>query len=152
MKTLILTAALSGALVASGSLLAAAQDAAGTLTVRESPDHGQYVADGEGMSLYMFEADTRGEGDTPAESTCYDDCAEAWPPLIAQEPQAGDQIQADLIGTVERRDGEMQVTLGGWPLYYFVRDEAAGDTSGHDVEGFGAEWYLVAPSGEAVGD
>lgn len=149
MKTLILTSVLSSALVASASLVAMAQDA--SLTVRESADLGQYIADNEGMALYMFEADTRGEGNAAAETTCYDDCAEAWPPLIAQDPQAGDQAQAGLIGTIERRDGEMQVTYGGWPLYYFVRDEAPGDTSGHDVEGFGAEWYLVDPSGEVIG-
>jgi predicted lipoprotein with Yx(FWY)xxD motif len=137
--------------MATGSLAALAQDAA-ELTVRESPEHGQYVADGEGMALYMFEADTRGEGDTEAVSTCYDDCADAWPPLVAEGAQAGDQVESDLIGTIERRDGEMQVTYGGWPLYYFVRDEAAGDTNGQDVEGFGAEWYLVSPSGEIVGD
>ena len=148
MKTLM-TSVLSSALVASASLVAMAQDA--TLTVRESPDHGQYIADSEGMALYMFEADTRGEGEAAAETTCYDDCAEAWPPLIAQDPQAGDQAQTDLIGTIERRDGEMHVTYGGWPLYYFVRDEAPGDTSGHDVEGFGAEWYLVDPGGEVIG-
>jgi predicted lipoprotein with Yx(FWY)xxD motif len=151
MRTFIVTAAVSGALMATGSLAALAQDAA-ELTVRESPEHGQYVADGEGMALYMFEADTRGEGDTEAVSTCYDDCAGAWPPLVAEEAQAGDQVESDLIGTIERRDGEMQVTYGGWPLYYFVRDEAAGDTNGQDVEGFGAEWYLVSPSGEIVGD
>jgi predicted lipoprotein with Yx(FWY)xxD motif len=151
MRTFIVTAAVSGALMATGSLAALAQDAA-ELTVRESPEHAQYVADGEGMALYMFEADTRGEGDTEAVSTCYDDCAGAWPPLVAEGAQAGDQVESDLIGTIERRDGEMQVTYGGWPLYYFVRDEAAGDTNGQDVEGFGAEWYLVNPSGEIVGD
>lgn len=124
-----------------------------TLTVANSDEHGEYVADSEGMALYMFEADTRGEGGTAAETTCYDDCAAAWPPLVAEgEPQAGDGVQADLIDTIERRDGTMQVTYGGWPLYYFQRDQAAGDTTGHDVEGFGAEWYLVAPSGEHVED
>jgi predicted lipoprotein with Yx(FWY)xxD motif len=150
MKTFIVSAALSGALMATGSLAALAQDAA-ELTVRESPEYGQYIADGEGMALYMFEADTRGEGDSEAVSTCHDDCAGAWPPLIAEEAQAGDQVESDLIGTIERRDGAMQVTYGGWPLYYFVRDEAAGDTNGHDFEGFGAEWYLVSPGGEIVG-
>jgi predicted lipoprotein with Yx(FWY)xxD motif len=101
MKTFIMSAALSGALMATGSLAALAQDAA-ELTVRESPEYGRYIADGEGMALYMFEADTRGEGDSEAVS-------------------------------------------------YFVRDEAAGDTNGHDFEGFGAEWYLVSPGGEIVG-
>jgi hypothetical protein len=35
-------------------------------------------------------------------------------------------------------------------LYYFARDESAGDTKGQDIEGFGAEWYLVSPEGEKV--
>jgi predicted lipoprotein with Yx(FWY)xxD motif len=116
-------------------------------------EHGEYVADGEGRALYMFEADTRGEGGAEAQSACADACAEAWPPLVVEEaPEAGEQIQDDLIGTIERPDGAMQVTYGGWPLYYYLQDEGAGQTTGHDVEGFGAEWYLVEPSGEQLHD
>lgn len=149
MLSRISAAALAAAFWAAPAL---AQDQA-SLTVATSDEHGEYIADGEGMALYMFEADTRGEDGTSAETTCYDDCAAAWPPLTTDgEPQAGDQVQADLIGTIERRDGSMQVTYGGWPLYYFQRDEAPGDTTGHDVEGFGAEWYLVAPSGDHIHD
>ena len=44
----------------------------------------------------------------------------------------------------------MQVTYNGWPLYYFIKDKAPGDTMGQDVKGFGAEWYLVMPSGKEV--
>ena len=123
------------------------------LTVGTSEEHGEYVADGEGWALYMFEADTRGEGGTEAQSTCTDACAEAWPPLVVDEaPEAGDQMQADLIGTIERPDGAMQVTYGGWPLYYYVQDQEPGQTTGHDIEDHGAEWYLVAPSGEQLHD
>ncbi|HEX2257308.1 MAG TPA: hypothetical protein VHG92_11525 [Afifellaceae bacterium] len=123
------------------------------LTVAESAEHGEYVADGEGWALYMFEADTRGEGETEAQSTCYESCAEAWPPLVVDEaPEAGDQLQADLIGTIERRDGALQVTYGGWPLYYWAQDQEPGQTTGHDIEDHGAEWYLVAPSGEQLHD
>jgi predicted lipoprotein with Yx(FWY)xxD motif len=123
------------------------------LTAATSEEHGEHVADGGGRALYMFEADTRGEGESAAQSTCYDDCAEAWPPLVVEDaPEAGEDIQADLIGTVERNDGRLQVTYGGWPLYYYVRDEGPGQTTGHDVEEFGGEWYLVAPSGEEIHD
>jgi predicted lipoprotein with Yx(FWY)xxD motif len=123
------------------------------LTVATSEEHGEFVADGEGWAVYMFEADTRGEEGTEAEATCYDDCAAAWPPLIVDEaPEADGQIEADLIDTIERRDGTMQVTYGGWPLYYYAPDEQPGDTTGHDIEDFGAEWYLVAPSGEQLHD
>lgn len=131
---------------------AGAQDAAAELTTETSPEHGAYVADAEGRALYMFEADQQGEGEQQAVSNCYDACAEAWPPLTSQgEPQAGEEIQADLMATTERRDGSMQVTYGGWPLYYYVQDQGPGQTTGHDVEGFGGEWYLVNPSGEIIG-
>ena len=55
-----------------------------------------------------------------------------------------------MLGTVERRDGSLQVTYNGWPLYYFVKDGKPGDTIGQDMEGFGGEWYLVSPDGDHV--
>ncbi|MGH6913524.1 MAG: hypothetical protein ACREH3_07425, partial [Geminicoccales bacterium] len=36
------------------------------------------------------------------------------------------------------------------PLYQFAKDAQPGDTKGQDVEGFGAEWYLISPEGEKV--
>lgn len=115
------------------------------VTAAEKSPFGTYLADSEGQSLYLFEADNAGK------STCYDACANAWPPLTTDgEPQAGEGIDADALGTVERPNGSMQVTYHGWPLYYFVKDKAPGDTKGQDVEGFGAEWYLVTPGGKKV--
>lgn len=121
------------------------------LTVQTSQEHGSFIADAQGRALYMFEADTRGEGQNKAVSTCFDACAEAWPPLIVgNEPAGGEEVQADLIDSVARRDGDMQATYGGWPLYYYVRDQGPGMTTGHDIEDFGAEWYLVTPEGEKL--
>ena len=37
--------------------------------------------------------------------------------------------------------------FNGWPLYYFVRDEAPGDTNGQDVGDAPNIWYLVTPEG-----
>lgn len=121
-----------------------------TLTVETSAAHGDYIADAAGMSLYMFENDERGVNGTAAVSNCYDQCAENWPPLITDgEAEAGDGVQADLIGTTERTDGSMQLTYGGYPLYYFVRDEGAGNTAG---QGVGEVWFLVSPAGEIIPD
>jgi len=64
---------------------------------------------------------------------------------------ANPAVRAQLLGTVQRRDGAMQVTYNGWPLYYYARDQNPGDTNGQDVEGFGGEWYLVTPEGHPVG-
>jgi predicted lipoprotein with Yx(FWY)xxD motif len=45
-----------------------------------------------------------------------------------------------------RADGTKQTTYKGWPLYYFVKDKAAGDVLG---EGVGGVWF-VAKSDYAV--
>lgn len=119
---------------------------AATVEVREKEDLGPYLTDAEGMSLYLFMSDsTQG-------STCYDACAQAWPPYTTEEPpNAGEEaVNADMLGTLTRKDGTTQVTYNGWPLYYYVKDTEPGDTRGQDVEGFGAEWYLISPEGRPV--
>lgn len=131
--------------LALSSATAAAGDAAVVDTASDS-EHGPHLVDGDGMSLYLFEADERGP------STCYEKCADAWPPLLTQDRAVAEgKLDPALLGAIKREDGSRQVTYNGWPLYYFVKDEAPGDTSGQDVEGFGAEWYLVTPSGGNVG-
>ena len=147
MKSIVMPVTVAAAFVLAGALPSFAQDAA--LTVQNSAEHGAYIADAEGRALYLFEADTQGQGGADAMSTCKDDCAAAWPPLTSVGPmQASEGISGDLIGTIQREDGTTQVTYNGWPLYYYVKDQAQGDTTGHDIEDFGAEWYLLTPQGE----
>ena len=133
-------------------LPAVAQTEAAKVMVEDSDEYGPYLTDADGRALYLFTADQQGSGDKAAQSSCYHACAAAWPPLVTSgEPQAGDE-QADktLIGTIERRSGDMQVTYGGWPLYYFVQDQGPGEATGQDKHGFGGEWYLVTPAGGKV--
>lgn len=106
---------------------------------------GQILVDADGMTLYGFTADTAGE------STCYDQCATNWPPLLVDDAAAavaGAGLDASLITTVERTDGTIQVKYGDWPLYYFANDAAAGDTNGQAV---GDVWYVVDAAGELIG-
>lgn len=148
MKRYALAAVLAGS--ALGLSMAAAPESAraqegARVEVSQQEPYGEYLTDAEGMSLYLFEADSEGT------STCYDSCAEAWPPLLTEaEPVAGEGVDETLLGTIERDDGTTQITYNDWPLYYFVRDEQPGDTAGHEVEGFGAPWYLVSPDGQAI--
>ena len=110
-----------------------------------SGELGEHLVGPNGHTLYLFEKDT---GST---STCTGACAAAWPPLITTgAPTAGGAADAGLLGTTKRPDGTMEVTYNGHPLYYFSGDAAPGDTAGQEVDAFGAEWYAVAPSGEAV--
>jgi predicted lipoprotein with Yx(FWY)xxD motif len=122
-----------------------------TVQTQQSETYGEYLADGFGRPLYLFKGDRRSSGDEPAVSTCYEDCAKAWPPLISSgAPEAAGQAKADLLATIERRDGSKQVTYNGWPLYRYVKDFGPEKATGQDVKDFGAEWYLVTPSGEEV--
>ena len=121
------------------------------LTTAQSAKFGTYVADRNGRALYMFTADRRGQGSTTAESHCYDQCAVAWPPLLAEgTPALAEQLQKNLLGSITRKDGKRQVTYGGWPLYYYVKDKGAGSTTGQDVHGSGGEWYLLGPDGNKI--
>ena len=105
---------------------------------------GQIIVDGAGMTLYMFQPDEAG---TP---TCYDDCATAWPPLLADDAAsvtAGTGLDASKITVVDRTDGGKQVKYGNWPLYYFANDAAAGDVNG---QGLNEVWYVVGADGEPI--
>jgi predicted lipoprotein with Yx(FWY)xxD motif len=105
---------------------------------------GQIIVDGDGKTLYMFDPDAEG---TP---TCYDDCATAWPALLADDAAsvaAGTGLDASKITVVERTDGGSQVKYGDWPLYYFANDAAAGDTNG---QGRNDVWWVIGADGEPI--
>jgi predicted lipoprotein with Yx(FWY)xxD motif len=116
---------------------------AGTLAVGNDAKNGSYLTDASGRALYLFEKDSRGH------SACSGACAKAWPPYTAQgTPTSTDStLKSSLIATIHRADGQTQVTYNGKPLYYFAKDAAPGDTKGQGLKAFGAEWYLVSPSG-----
>ncbi|HKK44148.1 MAG TPA: hypothetical protein VJ964_01415 [Balneolaceae bacterium] len=116
--------------------------------VSEKGSYGEYLTDGDGMSLYLFLRDAAGQ------STCYNECAEEWASLTVNDTgvPAGQWVNPDMLGTVKRKDGSLQVTYNGHPLYYYEDDKKAGDITGQDKKEFGAEWYLVKPSGVKMGD
>lgn len=122
------------------------KEAAKLQTMTKEP-HGKFLTDGEGRAVYLFEKDKGAKG-----STCSDACAKAWPPVLAggNPAELAPALDKNKLGTIERPDGARQLTYGGWPLYYFVKDQAKGDTKGQDVKGFGAEWYLIGPDGKKV--
>lgn len=108
---------------------------------------GMVLVDSKGMTLYEFQKDQGGE------SSCYGECAKAWPPLLSEgEPQPSNGADASMLGTTERKDGTMQVTYNDHPLYGFEGDSAPGEANGNNVDAFGAEWYALGSNGEEAGD
>ncbi len=103
---------------------------------------GEVLVDGQGMTLYMFDPDAQGE------STCYEQCATAWPPLVGEdEPTLGEGLDESLVGSVERTDGTTQVTYNDWPLYYWQNDAAPGDVTGQAVN---EVWWVLGADGEPI--
>ncbi len=106
-------------------------------------DLGTVVVDAKGMTVYVFDKDTPGSG----VSTCTGGCLEAWPPVVADsDSPVADGVDGD-VGTITRDDGTKQVTLDGYPLYYWQDDANAGDATGQGVQGV---WWVVAPDGTKI--
>ena len=102
---------------------------------------GEIVVDGEGMTVYMFDSDTQGAD----VSVCEGECATNWPAVTTDSDSPEVEGVTGEVGTITGVDGSTQVTLNGWPLYYFIGDEAAGDTNGQGVNDV---WWVLTPAGE----
>ncbi|GBF08048.1 hypothetical protein DAERI_210044 [Deinococcus aerius] len=113
---------------------------AADLGVRQDPKLGTILQDSRGMTLYLYTKDT------PGVTNCYDQCAAAWPPLLATELPGLPAGMPGKLSLVTRKDGSKQVAYNGWPLYFWVRDTKPGQTTG---QGVGKVWYAVNP-GPAV--
>lgn len=140
-----LAAVLLLAAVAAFTVVIAQDGSDPTLTVSNSTDWGQYLATPDGMSVYLYTLD---EGGVIA---CVDACTNNWQPLLADgaDLSVPEGASADLIGTVERPDGSLQVTYAGWPLYTFARDREPGHVRG---QALGGQFYLVSIAGTAIVD
>lgn len=116
----------------------AAEEMAGIQTA--DSDLGTILVDPDGFTLYVFTADSEGE------SACYDDCAQAWPPVPA-DTAIGSDLDASLFGSIERTDDIEQLTINGMPLYRYSPDESPGDTMGQGVNDV---WFVVDPDGNMI--
>jgi predicted lipoprotein with Yx(FWY)xxD motif len=104
-------------------------------------DFGQILTDADGNTIYFFANDEEGV------SNCTDDCLANWPPVEASgTPTAGDGVSAEL-GTIDRDDGTTQLTVNGFPAYYFAGDQAAGETNG---QGVSEVWWVFGVDGEPI--
>src|SRR5690349_16263515 len=90
-------------ITASTKLKLNAQTLQGTfdlLKVAKGP-FGDYLTDNSGISVYLFEKDQQGK------STCYQDCAVVWGPLLQPRlgNNVGEGVNKSLLGTSQREGG-----------------------------------------------
>ena len=121
MKKILLSLALAATLGACASMMSSPAKMEGGVMVGPN-----------GMTLYTFDKDTAGSG----KSVCVDKCAVNWPPFMAA---AGASAKGDW-SIITRADGSSQWAYKGAPLYYWVKDQKAGDKTGDDV---GKVWHVV---------
>jgi len=146
MRRSLALSALVAAVLAGVAVAAAAGGSARNPVVgmRATP-LGSVLVAANGRTLYLF------TGDTSKASSCYGACAGAWPPLLAKGTVvAGTGLKGSLVGTVARKDGTLQVTYAGHPLYLFARDGKAGQTNGQGSRTFGGRWFVLSPAGVKV--
>lgn len=114
----------------------------GAIAGAEVSGLGTVLVDAEGMTVYEFTEDS---GTT---SNCYGECEAAWPPVEASgKPTAGAGAMSSALGTTKRKDGTMQVTYKGHPLYTFTGDKAAGEANGSELDG---TWFALDEAGSPV--
>ena len=105
---------------------------------------GPTAVNGEGLTVYLSVLDST----DPPRSVCLSKtCLTAWKPVYVGKGGvvAGAGVDQAKLGKVLRPDGDVQVTLGGWPLYLFIKDKAPGDVLGEGVKG---TWHALSPAGK----
>jgi predicted lipoprotein with Yx(FWY)xxD motif len=123
-----------------------AESGVAVLTVARTPKAGPVLVDAEGFAVYDFHKD---KGTT---SSCYGECAKVWPPVLTGgAPTAGEGAMPSKLGTTKRKDGTVQATYAGHPLYTYVADKKPGEANGNDFSSFGAQWYALHGNGQEAG-
>jgi len=105
----------------------AASSGGARLSVHSS-EFGKAVFGPSGKVVYVFGAD---HGSV---SRCYGVCAAAWPPLLT-------------TGATKRKNGSVQVTYNGHPLYYYSADKV-GKVMCQHANMHGGLWLIIKPNGQ----
>ena len=134
-------AALMGVALAKSFTVAAAQNA--TVTNQSGVTRTENIAvNSRGFALYTLSGDSRSH----PKCTRANGCVSFWPPLTvssAKKLARGPGVQGKL--GVWRRDGFIQLTLGGHPLYRYSGDGGQkGIATGQDLSSFGGTWHVVS--------
>jgi predicted lipoprotein with Yx(FWY)xxD motif len=102
----------------------------------ERTSAGMVLAGRKGLTLYYYAQDKPGTGT----SACTGGCATAWPPLTAPVRAPAGVKMPGPIGMITRAGGVKQVTINGYPVYYYAEDMAPGQAKGNGEAG---KWHVI---------
>jgi predicted lipoprotein with Yx(FWY)xxD motif len=90
------------------------------------------LAGWEAFPLYSY------SGDTSSKSMCTDSCSVAWlPALSSGDPALLNSLSPSKVGTIKTSDGELQLTYGGKPLYFYSKEGVIKGANGFETTGSG---------------
>lgn len=107
--------------------------ASGNIISTMSGSKGNYLVGSNGMTLYVFDNDTKGV------STCTGSCAGIWPAYTTSTAPA---TLPTGITTASATNGSTQFVYKGRPLYYYSGDQVVGDMNGDGIMGI---WHIAKP-------
>ncbi len=108
-----------------------------TVDIASKTGIGDYLVDGKGMTLYYFTKDVSGKSNATAAIIAN------WPIFYVSNIVVPPSLNAADFGSITEANGNMQSTYKGWPLYYYVKDQASGDTLGQGINGV---WFVINPT------
>ena len=121
-----------------------AKNASVTNAVSHATTHENIVANSSGLAVYTLSGDSKAHPKCTKSNGCF----AVWPPVKVSS--AGKLSKAagikGSLGTW-RRNGFIQVTLAGHPLYTFAPDKRDHAT-GEDFTHFGGTWHVVKTSAD----
>jgi predicted lipoprotein with Yx(FWY)xxD motif len=89
----------------------------------------------------------------PSKVPCTGKCLKVWPPVLLPQGTmaaiAGQGVDQTKLGTQSVDGGNLQITYGGKPLYWYVKDKAPGQVKGNIKDKWGKWIAVVTVKGKA---
>lgn len=137
-------AALSASLPAA---LAAPHAGPAKINLENTKKFGKILDDSRGWTIYAFTRDKKNKDNCQNISGCI----QSWPPVVTTgKPVAGKGVKQSLLGTIKLKNGKLQVTYNGWPLYTYVSDGGPHMTFYVNFPQFGGKWPALNAAGQLV--
>jgi predicted lipoprotein with Yx(FWY)xxD motif len=141
------TAALVGVAIARGFTLKVAKSAQVTNQAGSTASEAIAV-NSHGFAVYELTGDSR----THRECTKAKGCFSFWPPVTVtsrKNLKKAPGVKGRL--GVWHRDGFLQVTLAGHPLYRYAGDSNRDIATGQGIQSFGGTWHVIKVASSAAG-
>jgi predicted lipoprotein with Yx(FWY)xxD motif len=136
------SAVLVGMALAKSFVLRVANNAK-VVNTQAAVTHENIVVGSRGRAVYTLSGDSRHH----AKCTQANSCLRFWPPVkvaSARKLSGAHGVKGKL--GVWHRNGFMQLTLGGHPLYTYAGDSRRHVATGEGIKGFGGTWHVVKAS------